>query len=113
MQILSTYLFIYWKNLFKTKKVDQGTLEFEKTLVEDLLRFATQHNGEDTDIKTYINIARSFNDLSNDAISTDVPRLVAGISIVYVYALVMLGGFGCVPQKVNYYFHTMYLILKC
>ena len=54
------------------------------------------------DTKTYVNIARAFNDLSDEAIGTDVTRLVGGISIVYMYVLFMLGGFDCVNQKVQF-----------
>ena len=53
------------------------------------------------DMTTSVNVARAFNDLSDEAIGTDVARLVGGISIVYMYVLFMLGGFDCINQKVH------------
>ena len=45
-------------------------------------------------------MARSFSDQANDAIQTDVIGLIVGFFIVYIYVMVMIGGFGCVRQKV-------------
>ena len=45
-------------------------------------------------------MARSFTDQANEAIQTDVVGLIVGFFIVYVYVMVMIGGFGCVRQKV-------------
>ena len=79
--------------------MDKGTLEFEAALLAKLLKFAEISNKKNTDIKTYINVARSFDDLSNAGIESDVPRIIGGVMIVYAYVLLMLGGFDCVQQK--------------
>lgn len=69
-------------------------------MLQDLLTFSELSNkARKDDIKTYINIARSFSDLANDAIGADIPRIIGGIMIVYTYVLAMLGGFDCVQQK--------------
>ena len=86
-------------SLFLQFQVDEGTLEFEHALLQSLLQMINETQTKDT--KTYVNIARAFNDLSDEAIGTDVSRLVGGISIVYMYVLFMLGGFDCVNQKVK------------
>ena len=74
---------------------DKETLDFEKHLLEALLGLPQNEN-----VRTYINIARSFTDLSNEAVYTDVVGLIIGTGIVYFYVLLMIGGFGCVEQKV-------------
>ena len=80
--------------------MDRGTLEFEAALTEELLNLTEMEGGGD--IKTYISLARSFDDLASKAIGADIPRIIGGVSIVYAYVLVMLGGFDCVQQKVCY-----------
>ena len=74
-------------------------MEFEHALLQALLQTVNQTRTKN--MKTYVNVARAFNDLSDEAIGTDVSRLVGGISIVYMYACFMLGGFDCINQKVN------------
>ncbi len=78
------------------------TLSFEQSLLNALIEFTKNNTNPHADFKTYINVARSFDDLSNEAIFTDVNGLVIGIAIVYVYVLAMLGGFGCVEQRVGF-----------
>ena len=73
-------------------------MEFERELLQSLLQMVNQTRTKD--MKIYVNVARAFNDLSDEAIGTDVARLVGGISIVYMYVLFMLGGFDCINQKV-------------
>ena len=79
--------------------MDKGTLEYEKALLEELLAFAQKSNAKNNGIETFVNLARSFDDLANGALDSDVPRVVAGVFIVYAYVLTMLGGFDCVAQK--------------
>lgn len=74
-------------------------MEFEQAVIQSLLHMRNQTKNEH--FQTYINVARAFTDLSDESISTDVSRLVGGISIVYMYVLFMLGGFDCVNQKVT------------
>lgn len=81
--------------------MDRGTLEFEAALTEELLNLTEMEGGGD--IKTYISLARSFDDLASKAIGADIPRIIGGVSIVYAYVLIMLGGFDCVQQKVCTY----------
>ena len=47
------------------------------------------------------NVARSFSDEASKAVNSDVVGFVIGFSVVYIYVLMMLGGFGCVQQKVS------------
>ena len=83
-------------------QVDKGTLDFEKSLADILLDFSEEtNNNQDGSIKTYVSLARSFDDLANQAIGADIPRIIGGVSIVYAYVLMMLGGFDCVQQKVQ------------
>ncbi len=89
-------------DIFSCHQVDKGTLEFEEALLEDLLNFVSTANANTSAIQTYVNVARSFDDLANEAIGADIPRIVGGVLIVYTYVLVMLGGFVCVQQKLNY-----------
>ena len=90
---LQTYIFF---------QVDKGTLDFEGALADILLDFSEETNiNQDGNIKTYVSLARSFDDLANQAIGADIPRIIGGVSIVYAYVLMMLGGFDCVQQKVQ------------
>ena len=83
-------------------QVDKGTLDFEGALANILLDFSEETNiNQDGNIKTYVSLARSFDDLANQAIGADIPRIIGGVSIVYAYVLMMLGGFDCVQQKVQ------------
>ena len=78
--------------------VDQITLEFEASILnmlDDIKREAPE------DIFTDFNVARSFSDQANEAVGTDVIALVIGFNVVYIYVLMMIGGFGCVQQKVS------------
>lgn len=77
--------------------VDQITLDFEADVVRILDKFADEPNVYG--IETFVNIARSFTDVSNEAIFTDKDGLIGGIFIVYIYVLFMLGSFGCVEQR--------------
>ena len=90
-----TILYIFFQ-------VDKGTLDFEGALADILLDFSEEtNNNQDGNIKTYVSLARSFDDLANQAIGADIPRIIGGVSIVYAYVLMMLGGFDCVQQKVQ------------
>ena len=78
--------------------VDQITLEFEASILnmlDDIKKEAPE------DISTDFNVARSFSDQANEAVGTDVIALVIGFNVVYIYVLMMIGGFGCVQQKVS------------
>ena len=97
---------ITYTNLFQ---VDKGTLDFEGALADILLDFSEETNiNQDGNIKTYVSLARSFDDLANQAIGADIPRIIGGVSIVYAYVLMMLGGFDCVQQKVQLQYQENY-----
>ena len=53
------------------------------------------------DLAVYPNIVRSFNDIASANIYTDVSKVVAGFSIVFVYVVVMLGEFDRVENRVR------------
>ena len=43
----------------------------------------------------------SFDDLSKDAIQTDVLMLIVGFGMMFIYVQIMLGGFNLVEQRVS------------
>ena len=78
--------------------VDQGTLDFEISIL-NMLNEASIEAPQGVLID--FNVARSFSDEASKAVNSDVVGFVIGFSVVYIYVLIMLGGFGCVQQKVS------------
>ena len=55
------------------------------------------------DIKMYFKTERSFNDEASQAVESDLIRFIIGLIVVYLFVLIMIGGFGWVQQRVNIY----------
>ena len=96
--MVQCYCFQGYLILGQAPHPDQITLEFEASILnmlDDIKKEAP------VDISTDFNVARSFSDQANEAVGTDVIALVIGFNVVYIYVLMMIGGFGCVQQKVS------------
>ena len=78
--------------------VDQGTLDFEISILNMLNEASIE---APPGVLIDFNVARSFSDEASKAVNSDVVGFVIGFSVVYIYVLMMLGGFGCVQQKVS------------
>ena len=78
--------------------VDQGTLDFETSILNMLNEASVE---APPGVLIDFNVARSFSDEASKAVNSDVVGFVIGFSVVYIYVLMMLGGFGCVQQKVS------------
>ena len=92
----------FTKNTFSDgPPADASTLEFEKALIEILLEMAKNNSATKDDIEIHFKTGRSFNDEASKAVESDIIRLVIGFIVVYIFVLVMIGGFGCVQQKVK------------
>eukprot|EP00095_Tigriopus_kingsejongensis_P012251 snap_masked-scaffold472_size162276-processed-gene-0.4 protein:Tk12251 transcript:snap_masked-scaffold472_size162276-processed-gene-0.4-mRNA-1 annotation:"hypothetical protein DAPPUDRAFT_306990" len=80
----------------KGQPVDEVTLEFESELLK-ALRAPKVH--ADPNIVVYLNVARSFNDLSEKVINTDVLLFGVGFGIVFIYVQLSLGKLNLVEQR--------------
>lgn len=80
----------------KGQPVDKTTLEFESGLLS-ALRDESLHS--DPNITVLINVARSFNDLSQKVINTDALLFGCGFSIVFIYVQLSLGKMNLVEQR--------------
>ena len=78
--------------------VDQETLYFENAILK-MLNEASKETPPNVEID--FNVARSFSDEASKAVNSDAVGFVIGFSVVYIYVLMMIGGFGCVQQKVK------------
>jgi len=83
------------ENTSKGSPVDEHTLDFEKALIETL----TQNLGNSSTFEYYVMVARSFADLSAEAITGDAFVFGCGTAIVFVYVQMMLGRFNFVEQR--------------
>jgi len=83
------------ENTSKGSPVDQETLDWEQALIETL----TQKLGNSSSFEYYINVAKSFADLSAEAITGDAFVFGCGTAIVFVYVQMMLGRFNFVEQR--------------
>jgi len=82
-------------NTAKGSPVDRFTLGWEQALIETL----TQNLGNSSSVNYYINVAKSFADLSAEAITGDAFIFGCGTAIVFVYVQLMLGRFNFVEQR--------------
>ena len=55
-----------------------------------------------TDIRTYFKLENSYYDETGKSVESDFFRVLIGLCLVYAYVLIMIGGFECIQQKVNY-----------
>jgi len=83
------------ENTSKGSPVDQKTLDWEQALIDTL----TQELGNSTEYEYYINVAKSFADLSAEAITGDAFVFGCGTAIVFIYVQMMLGKFNFVEQR--------------
>jgi len=81
----------------KGSPVDQNTLDFEEALIHTL----TQELDESSLYDYYVMVARSFGDLSSEAITGDAVVFGCGTAIVFIYVQMMLGKFNFVEQRVS------------
>ena len=93
---------LFTKRIFaEGPPADVSTLEFENALIEMLHEMTKNLTSED--IKMYFKTERSFNDEASQAVESDIIRFIIGLIVVYVFVLIMIGGFGWVQQRVNIY----------
>ena len=91
---------LFTKRIFaEGPPADVSTLEFENALIEMLHRMTKKLPSED--IKMYFKTERSFNDEASQAVESDIIRFIIGLIVVYLFVLIMIGGFGWVQQRVN------------
>ena len=91
---------LFTKRIFaEGPPADVSTLEFENALIEMLHRMSKKLPSED--IKMYFKTERSFNDEASQAVESDIIRFIIGLIVVYLFVLIMIGGFGWVQQRVN------------
>ena len=80
-------------------QVEESTLDFENHLITIFL--AANHNS--IGMKTYVNVARSFNDIASETIISDTGMVVLGFSVVCIYVTFVLGKFDCIESRVSYW----------
>ena len=83
-------------NLF-ILQVEESTLDFESHLITIFL--AANHNT--IGMKTYVNVARSFNDIASETIISDTSMVVLGFSVVFMYVTFVMGKFDCIENRVS------------
>ena len=79
----------------KGSPVDQYSLRWETSLIETLTKGLGNHSGYDL----FPNVAKSFNDLSAEAIEGDAFIFGCGTAIMFIYVQLMLGKFNFVEQR--------------
>ena len=75
--------------------MDQFTLRWETSLIETLTEKLGNHSG----YQLFPNVAKSFSDLSAEAIEGDAFIFGCGTAIMFVYVQLMLGKFNFVEQR--------------
>ena len=78
-------------------QVEESTLDFESHLITIFL--AANHNT--IGMKTYVNVARSFNDIASETIISDTSMVVLGFSVVFMYVTFVMGKFDCIENRVS------------
>ena len=90
------------KNTFSNgPPADQKTLEFEKSLTEMFQEIITEEVPAE-DIRMDFKLESSYYDETGKSVESDFFRVLIGLCLVYAYVVIMIGGFGCIQQKVNY-----------
>ncbi|TRY73596.1 hypothetical protein TCAL_03344, partial [Tigriopus californicus] len=77
--------------------VDQLSLDFENAvfdIFEDARANLTELGGD-----LFINIAKGYDDIAADTIVGDAFMMPVGFTIVFIYVMIMLGGFTCVETR--------------
>ena len=83
-----------------TEKVGKINLEWELDLIDICLKKADEWKNEGIDMTVKVNVARSFNDISGQAIFGDLPKVLIGYGIMFVYTAVMIGRLNKVEQRI-------------
>merc|ERR1711892_574155 len=73
---------------------DKTTLAWEEKLIETCLNLSSQ------EIKILVNSARSYGDISADAIFSDTFLLLGGYLIMFIYTIIMLGRLNTVEVRI-------------
>ena len=76
--------------------IDKFSMEFEKDLETMLLG---QQESLPDNVKSFVNVARGFSDVSGATIKGDVMMMPIGYFIVFIYVTIMLGKFSCTEQR--------------
>ena len=102
------------KNTFSNgPPADEKTLEFEKSLSEMFQEIIKEEAPDDApDIRTYFKLESSYYDETGKSVESDFFRVIIGLCLVYAYVLLMIGGFGCLQQKVtssSYFFLSLHV----
>ena len=79
----------------KGSPVDRFTLRWETELIETLTTKLGNHSG----FELFPNVAKSFSDLSSEAIEGDAFIFGCGTAIMFIYVQLMLGKFNFVEQR--------------
>ena len=77
--------------------MEESTLDFESQLIATFLG----GNQNNIGLKSYVNVARSFNDIASETILSDTSMVVLGFSIVFIYVTFVLGKFDCTENRVS------------
>lgn len=77
--------------------VDEFTLRWETSLIETL----TVGLADFGKFELFVNVAKSFSDLSDEAIEGDAFIFGCGTAIMFIYVQIMLGKFNLVEQRVR------------
>ena len=76
-------------------------MEFELLMYDIFEESRINLEQSDDDSTIYINIGRGFDDIAAESILGDAFYMPIGFTIVFVYVMVMLGGFSCVETRVR------------
>ena len=82
-----------------TEKVGKINLEWELDVIDICLEQAEEWKNDGIDMTVKVNVARSFNDISGQAIFGDLPKVLIGYGIMFVYTAVMIGRLNKVEQR--------------
>lgn len=79
--------------------MDQLSLDFENAIFD--IFEGTRANLTEFGADLFINIAKGYDDIAAETIVGDAFMMPVGFTIVFVYVMIMLGGFTCVETRVN------------
>ena len=81
------------------EKVGAINLDWELELIEIALNQAEKWHDNGVDMTVKVNVARSFNDISGQAIFGDLQKVIIGYLIMFLYTTIMLGRLNKVEQR--------------
>ncbi|TRY67572.1 hypothetical protein TCAL_07820 [Tigriopus californicus] len=77
---------------------DKLSLDFEKEMIASLLE-SSKEAEERSGVKIYVNVARSFNDITAEAIFFDAVKMAAGYFLMFFYTMFFLGRINLVEHR--------------